>query len=192
MRCALPIVIGVIVMACPRTTSAPDAASPAGAAAVPDAGPWLTAGELDAWIRVQHAAPSTPPGDAGREASTAALRAQVRAEAAWLADAGLTAALAERIEALVAVVVTERTLSRLSGGAAVAQFEQALGGLAPEQRAKAQAALAGLEGKVVAPALTAAEAEFGADAVQIVLQREDDVTRAWDALVDSTTRGATR
>jgi hypothetical protein len=119
------------------------------------------------------------------------MKARAHAEAALLADAGLTVDQVDRIEALVAAIVTERTLAKLSGGDALQQFEGALAGLSPEQRAKAEAALRDLEAKTPVGSLAKVEDEFGADAVRLVLTREAEVTKTWDALLDAT-RGEKR
>lgn len=194
MSRVLLLVAGLALAGCPKPTEAPDASAPEGSAAAVDAGAWLTPGALDAWLRYQRGVATLPPvgrGDGGAVTARDEVKARARAEAALLADAGLSANDVDRIEALVAAVVTERTLARLAGGDALQQFEGVLAELSPEQRAKAEAALIDLKAKTPAGSLAAAEAEFGSDAVRLVLTREAEVTKTWDALLDAT-RGEKR
>lgn len=194
MRRALVLLVVGGLTACPKPTAAPDASAPGPQVAAVDAGSWLTAEALDGWLRYQRGATALAPvgrGDGGVVTARDEVKARARAEAALRADAGLTVEQVDRIEALVAAVVTQRTLAKLSGGDALQQFEGALVELGPEQRAKAEAALTELKGKAPAPSLAAAEAEFGADAVRLVLTRESEVTKTWDALLDAT-RGEKR
>ncbi len=134
----------------------------------------VTAQKLDAWLRWQSAVLSV---DAGTE-----VRVRAREEARLLREVGLAPADADLIEALVAAVVSERNLEKISGSEAMAQFKQRLETLSPEQRAKAQAALGNGAAQNAAP-LVQAETEFGADAVHVVLAREVEVTRAWETLL---------
>jgi hypothetical protein len=112
------------------------------------------------------------------------VRLRARADEALRVDAGLRPDEVDRIEALVAAVVTERTLARLRAGDGLAPFQEALSGLGAEQRAKAEAALTALESSGPA-SLNQVEARFGSDAVRLVLTREDEVTKTWEALLDS-------
>lgn len=134
----------------------------------------VTAQKLDAWLRWQRAVLSL---DAGVE-----VRVRAREEARLLREVGLAPADAELVEAVVAAVVSERKLEKISGAEALAQFKQRLETLSPEQRAKAEAALGDARAKSAAP-LVQAEAEFGPDAVRVVLEREAEVTAAWETLL---------
>lgn len=193
-RALVLLLAGSGLLACPKPTVAPDASASAPEVAAADAGSWLTAEALDGWLRYQRGAAALAPvgrGDGGAVTARDEVKARSHAEAALRADAGLTAEQVDRIEALVAAVVTQRTLAKLSGGDALVKFEGALEELGPEQRAKAEAALTELKAKAPAPSLAAAEAEFGADAVRLVLTREAEVTKTWNALLDAT-RGEKR
>ncbi|MEW6435171.1 MAG: hypothetical protein AB1730_27030 [Myxococcota bacterium] len=190
----IALIAGSTLSACPKPAPTADASEVVPAVAAVDAGSWLTAEALDGWLRYQRGAAALAPvarGDAGPVTARDEVKARARAEAALRADAGLTAEQVDRIEALVAAVVTQRTLAKLSGGDALEPFEGALAELGPEQRAKAEAALTELRGQAPAASLAAAEAEFGADAVRLVLTREPEVTKTWDALLDAT-RGERR
>lgn len=190
----LALVAALALAGCPRSSETTDASAPVAEAPSRDAGLWLTPEALDAWLRYQRELSTLPPvarGDGGAVMARADVKARAHAEAALLADAGLTVDQVDRIEALVAAIVTERTLAKLSGGDALQQFEGALAGLSPEQRAKAEAALTDLEAKTPVGSLAKVEDEFGADAVRLVLTREAEVTKTWDALLDAT-RGEKR
>ncbi len=106
-------------------------------------------------------------------------------EARLLAAAGLTDDQADAIEAVVAAVVAERNVSKLTGADALAQFKAGVQQLAPEQRAKAEAALSDLQAKTTQGSLTAVEAQYGSDAVRVILSREAEVTKTWDALLEA-------
>ena len=177
----------VLLSGCPEPKAAVVAAPVAVAAPAPDAGPVVNAGTVDAWLRWQQAVLALGPvrrADGGPEG----LLARAREEARLLAAAGLSAATADEVEAVVAAVVAERAVARLSGAAALDEFSASLAQLAPERRAKAEAALADLKTKTPASTSTAElEARFGAEAVRAVLTREAEVTKTWDTLLD--TRG---
>jgi hypothetical protein len=113
------------------------------------------------------------------------LRSYARLDAALLAVAGLTDAQADAVEAVVAAVVAERSVARLSGGEALSEFRSGLAQLQPEQRLKAEAAVADLQTKSNLGAMAALEAQFGRDAVKAVLAREAEVTTVWDALLEA-------
>jgi hypothetical protein len=134
----------------------------------------VTASKLDAWLRWQRAVMALDV-DAG-------VRVRARDEARLLREVGLAPADADLIEAVVAAVVSERNLQKISGAEALAQFKQRLETLAPEQRAKAEAAL-GVGRADGGASLAQVENEFGADAVRVVLAREAEVTTAWETLL---------
>lgn len=194
MRRALVLAAGLALAGCPKSTEAPDASVAAAAEVSVDAGSWLTPDALDAWLRYQRGLSTLPPvarGDGGAVTARDEVKARAHAEAALRADAGLSVDQVDRIEALVAAVVTERTLAKLSGGDALQQFQGALNELSPEQRAKAEAALTDLKAKTPVSSLAKSEDEFGVEAVRLVLTREAEVTKTWDALLDAT-RGEKR
>jgi hypothetical protein len=150
-----------------------------------DAGPVVSEARLAAWLAWQQALAQLPPlgkADAGEGAE---LRRRARTEAALLADAGLTSDQADAIEAVVAAVVAERNVARLTGAEALNQFKTGLDQLGPEQRAKAEAALADLQARSVQGNLATVESQYGVDAVRVVLTRESEVTKTWDALLEA-------
>jgi hypothetical protein len=151
----------------------------------PDAGPAVTEARLDAWLGWQKALAQLPPLGRPDGGEGAELRRRARAEAALLADAGLTSDQADAIEAVVAAVVAERNVAKLTGADALNQFKTGLAQLGPEQKAKAEAAMADLQAKSVQGNLAPVEAQYGADAVRVVLTREAEVTKTWDALLDA-------
>jgi hypothetical protein len=174
--------LGVAVLAllgCERGTAllAADAGPSSPAAREAEAGVEV---RLDRWLRWQAtgAIAVGPRGDGG---SHPALR-RARLEQAALADAGLSFAEAQAVEALVAAVVAERTVERLTATAPLARFGPALGTMGPEQRARAQAALE--EPRADGGALQALQARLGVRPVKAVLAREVEVTRAWEALLE--------
>lgn len=177
----------VLVLGCQKNTAAPalDAGpgvvEPTGAE---DAGWTLTEAQLDAWLGWQKALLALPAPDK-RDAGWTRddVKRQARLEAQLRADAGLLGADVDRIEAVVAAVVTERNLAKLTGADALAQFKVALDELSVEQRAKAEQALADLKSRT-AGSLAGVEAQFGAESVRVVLSREAEVTKTWDALLE--------
>lgn len=138
----------------------------------------LTDDKLSAWLR-WHAL--LRASDAGIDA-----RGRALLERAALLDAGLREVDVDRIEDLVSAVVAERTVERLTGTAAMDQFKKALADLSPEQRAKAEATFAESSVKAAphASAQAVLEARFGEAAVKLVLSREAEVTKTWDALLE--------
>jgi hypothetical protein len=182
-----PYLIALALLACRPPPAAPGDAGPAQApsATATDAGWALTDERLTAWLRWQHllaALPPAPRADAG--ALREGLTRRARAEAALLADAGLTLAEADRIEAVVSVVVAERTVEKLSGGAALEQFKSALAELSFEQKAHAEAAFAEASARAAASARPALEARFGVEAIAAIVTRESEVTKTWDSLLE--------
>ena len=167
----------------PLTSQSSDASSaPAPAAlsdAVPDAG-WLTPAKVDAWLRYHQRLLTRPDG------GTLDLPQRARRERAVRLDAGLSEDEVDRIEDLVAAVVTARTLSRLTGGDALRDFEQATANLTPTQRAQAQKAMADLRAKTQQTSGFETErSRFGAEAVDAVMAREAEITKTWDWLVEA-------
>jgi hypothetical protein len=173
--------LALVLTGCPRSEvvrAAPDASVVGDA--VLDAGAVVTEARLDAWLSWQRALAQAPAFDGGD-----ALRRRARAELAALADAGLTVSQVDAIEAVVAAVVAERSVAKLTGADAVAQFKGALAELSAEQKAKAEAALAELQAKGAQNSLAGVEAQYGVEAVRVVLTREAEVTKTWDALLEA-------
>ncbi|MFT3709786.1 MAG: hypothetical protein QM817_19325 [Archangium sp.] len=149
-----------------------------------DAGPLVTEARLAAWLEWQKAMSALKVGDAGR----GDLKWRAKAELVLLADAGLSIQQVDALEAVIAAVVAERSVSKLTGAEALAKFKAGLAQMSPEQRAKAEAALTELQAKTPQQgSLAAVEAEFGPDAVRVVLAREAEVSKAWDALLEART-----
>jgi hypothetical protein len=148
-----------------------------------DGGWVLTAARLEAWVALQQALVQAPGRtDAGVRADA---RRRAHLEVALLADAGLTRDDVDRIEDLVAPFVAERNVERLTGRAALGQFERALQQLTPEQRLQAEQAVLASDGGRASNALPALEARLGAETVAVLLSREAEITRTWDALLES-------
>lgn len=175
----------LLVLSCaPRPHTAVDGGAEA-PVAVADAGWRLTPVALDAWLGWQVAmAGQKSVADGGLPRLLAMRRA--RFEAQRLADAGLTFDEVDRIEAIVAVAVTEWNLERLAGAGERSRFNAALVGLSEAQRAQAEAALGGSSTRSN-PALL--EARFGAETVRVLETREVELTRAWDALTEAKGEG---
>jgi len=162
-----------------RETSDASVEASNSAEAAPDGG-WLTAAKVDAWLGYHRQLMLKLDGGA------LDLTGRARRERAVRLDAGLSEEEVDRIEDVVAAVVTARTLSRLTGGDALREFEQATAALTPAQRAQAQKAMADLRSRAQqASGFEAEKARFGADAVEAVTAREADVTKTWDAFVDA-------
>ena len=185
MRAVRRLFLFLFVLGCAKPAAVELVDSGPPIAEVIDAGPIVTAARLGAWLTWQQAVAGLPAlgrGDGGRGAQ---LRARARQEAALLADAGLTSEQADAIEAVVAAVVAERNVAKLTGADALAQFRSGMKQLSVEQRVKAEAALADLQAKSVQGSLVPVEAEHGAEAVRVVLTREAEVTKTWDALLEA-------
>ena len=175
------VIACVLLVGCPRAgpvVAAPDAAIEL---APVDAGPLVTEARLAAWLSWQQALSTLPVADGGDS-----LRRRARLELALLADAGLTIEQADALEAVISAVVAERNVYKLSGADALMQFKAGLAQLTPEQRARAEKALAELQARTPdgGGSLVAVEAQFGAEAVRVVLSREAEVTKTWDALLE--------
>lgn len=177
------LVVVLMLCGCPRS-AAPGDEGDAGRAlvAIIDAGPPVTLARLDAWLGWQKVMASLPP--LGLDGGSS-LRRRARQEAALLADAGLSFDQVDAIEAVVAAVVAERNVARLTGVEALQQFRQGVQQLGTEQRLKAEAAMADLQARSTQGSLAPLEAQYGADAVAVVLSREAEVTRTWDALLEA-------
>lgn len=176
--------LSLLFLACPRPAAPPGPAD-SGALAVEavDAGPMVTEARLAAWLQ-WHQALAALPG-INRADGGAQLRSRARKEAALLADAGLTSDEADAIEEVVAAVVAERNVARLTGADALQQFREGMTHLSEEQRLKAEAALADLQVKSAQGSLVQVEARHGLEAVRVVLTREAEVTKTWDALLEA-------
>lgn len=150
-----------------------------------DAGPLVTEARLAAWLSWQQALAGLPPLGRADGGGGAELRRRARQEAALLAAAGLTSDQADGIEAVVAAVVAERNVARLTGADALQQFRAGVTQLGDEQRLKAEAALADLQAKSTQGSLAPVESQYGVEAVRVVLTREPEVTKTWDALLEA-------
>ncbi len=171
--------------ACPaREAAVVEVPRPAQEALAPDAGPAVTAASLDAWLRWQQALARLPTPGRG-DGGAGALLGRARQEAALLAEVGLTSVAADAVEEIVAAVVAERSMARLTGADALAEFSASLAQLPPERRAKAEGALMELKERAAAASTTELEARFGAEVVRVVLTREAEVTKTWDTLLDA-------
>ncbi len=150
-----------------------------------DAGWVLTAARLEAWVAFEEALAQqgvSARSDAGVRVDA---RGRAHLEVALLADAGLTRDDVDRIEDLVAPFVAERNVERLTGLAALGQFERALQQLTPEQRRQAEQAMVAADGGRASNPLPALEARFGAETVAVLVSREAAITRTWDALLEA-------
>jgi hypothetical protein len=173
----------LLIFGCPKATESTGVGDAGLAIVELDAGPMVTEARLGAWLQWQQAVAALPA--LGRLDGGGELRRRARQEAMLLADAGLSSDQADAIEAVVAAVVAERNVARLTGADALAQFRLGMKQLGPEQRAKAEAALADLQAKSTQGSLTAVEEQHGAEAVRVVLTREAEVTKTWDALLEA-------
>lgn len=187
MRAMRWFCLTLLLFGCPPAAT-PGAAVDAGTlvGAAEDAGPVVTEARLDAWLRWQAqlaALPTLSRVDGGP--GPGELRARARQEAILLADAGLTGDQADAIEAVVAAVVAERNVARITGADALQQFRQGMAHLSVEQRVKAEAALAAVQTKTQQSSLKQVEEQHGVDAVRVVLTREAEVTKTWDALLEA-------
>ncbi len=152
---------------------------------VVDAGPLVTEARLAAWLAWQQAVAGLPALGRPDGGGGAELRLRARREAELLADAGLTSDEADAIEAVVAAVVAERNVAKLTGADALQQFRAGMKHLSVEQRVKAEAALADLQVKSSQGSLVPVETQHGVEAVRVVLTREAEVTKTWDALLEA-------
>ncbi len=157
------------VVAC---TKPPPVVVDAGSQPAADAGTGVTEAKLDAWLRWQGAVMQIDGG--------ATVRERAREEAKLLREVALTAGDVDDVEALVAAVMAERALEKMT---AQAQLGDSLSRLSDEQRKKAEAALQATSPQGDAGVSVAGD--FGADAVRLVLAREAEVTAAWEALQKS-------
>lgn len=175
--------ITLFLLGCPKT-ALPEGGVDSGLAEVEvvDAGPVVTEARLAAWLAWQQALVALPPAHADGGSD---LRTRARQEAALLAKVGLTSDEADAIEAVVAAVVAERNVAKITGADALQQFRAGMQQLGDEQRLKAEAALADLQAKSTQGSLAAVEELHGVEAVRVVLTREAEVTKTWDALLEA-------
>lgn len=157
-------------------------AADAAAVVVVDAGARSVAERVDAWLRY-HAALHGDDADAG-------LLVRARREVAARTWAGLSEAELDEVEELVAAVVSQRTLARLTGAEALREFERMTSALKPEQRQKVEAAFGDAKARAGQSSLEPERAKFGDEAVSAVLAREAEITAVWEGLLDG--RGARR
>lgn len=184
MRAMRWLAISLLFLGCPKPPG-PVGPADSGPAIVEvvDAGQVVTEARLAAWLGWQQALASLPP--IGRADGGSELRARARQEAVLLEQAGLTSDEADAIEAVVAAVVAERNVAKLTGADALQQFRSGIKQLGGDQRLKAEAALADLQAKSPQGSLTVVEEQHGVEAVRVVLTREAEVTKTWDALLEA-------
>jgi hypothetical protein len=176
-------VLLMAVVACrepPRPQVVPAPARAAAVATV-DAGWALTPALLDSWVRYHRQLRSvSAQADAGLS-----LAALARLELTLRRAEGLTEGDVDRIEALVSAVVVQRSVSGLTGGEAVREFEKATVAVKPELRAQVEKAFGDVKQRAQQSAsLEAERALFGDGAVSLVLSREAEVTEIWNGLLD--------
>lgn len=180
----LPLLLSLLLIACPERKQAPVEAAPAQRPIVlaeADAGVTLTGAKLDAWLAYHRQLRALVSDDGGSlDMKTKAKRERALREALQLSEPELDA-----LEELVGAVVAQRTISRLTGAEAVKEFDKVTLGLKAEQREKVEQAFGDVRTRAQAVAsLDAERAKFGVDAVAMVLAREAEVTATWDALMD--------
>lgn len=177
-RISIPLC--VLVCACPKPEVAKttDAGSPS--IVTVDGGARVTTEKLDAWLRWQDAVFALPLRDGGSD-----VRQRAKDEARLLLEVGLRSDDADAIEAVVAAVVAERNVAKISGSEALEAFKDGLKALPTDQRAKAEAALNEVPAKSQNDGLRDVEREFGTAAVSVVLEREADVIRAWERVLEA-------
>ena len=148
----------------------------------------VAAAWLDAWLGYQAQVlqlPALGRGDGGPAFLRDEVRRRARAEQTLRADAGLSVEAMDAIEDVIAAVVAQRSIGRITGADAVREFERAAADLKDEQRAQALKALGELKARSQAGAsLQAVRAKFGDEAVDAVLAREAEATRAWESLLE--------
>lgn len=179
--CALTL----LLLACPPMRAPGAVDSGPTVVEVVDAGGLVTEARLAAWLSWQQAISVLPAGQRTDGGVGAGLRRRARQEAALLLDAGLSSDQVDAIEAVVAAVVAERNVARLTGAEALQQFRSGMAHLSVEQRLKTEAALGDLQAKSALNSLGAVETLYGVEAVRVVLTREAEVTRTWDALLEA-------
>lgn len=158
---------------------------------VMDAGWTLSPQALDSWLRWQSGLRgASSPGDGGvRRASG---RQRARLEADLLAEAGLSFDEVDLVEDVVAAVVTQWHVDQLVDSDLRGRVAGALGELSEAQRREAEALLASASsdaGWAHSAARAALEARFGAGSLHALEARRQEVTSAWDALMDPRGRG---
>lgn len=177
-RFSLPLCL--LLCACPKSELAKTVDAGSSNVITVDGGARITTQKLDAWLRWQDAVFALPLRDAGFD-----VRQRAKDEARLLSEVGLRSDDADAIEAVVAAVVAERNVAKISGSEALEQFKDGLKALPGDQRAKAEAALNELPAKSQNNGLADVEREFGTDAVSVVLGRETDVIRVWDRVLEA-------
>ena len=179
-----PLLLALLLVACPERKQAPVEAAPVQQATSPvaiDAGVTLTAAKLDAWLSYHQQLRALVSDDGGAlDMKVKAKRERALREALQLSELEL-----DSIEELVGAVVAQRTISRLTGAEAVKEFDKVTLGLKAEQREKVEQAFGDVRSRAQAVAsLDAERAKFGDDAVTLVLAREAELTEVWNSLLN--------
>ncbi len=150
-----------------------------------DAGFTLTPQKLDAWLAYAAFVLSFPPLGKGDGGLREEVQRRARLDERFRADAGLAEEDVDGIEELVGAVVAQRNISRITGAEALRELERATNELKEEPRAQAQKALAEIRAKSApAAGLVEERARYGDENVRVLLTREAEVTKTWDALMD--------
>lgn len=111
--------------------------------------------------------------------------AKAKRERALRVDAGLSEAEIDVIEDLVAALVTQRNLAKLTGVDALRDFEQAAVAMTSAQKEQTGKAMAGARVRAAqAASLEAEKNRFGTANVEAFLSREADLTKTYDAMVE--------
>jgi len=195
--------------ASPRA-SAPSALKPDASVASPE-GPYvLTRDTLDAYVRYQRAVlviqdslltalsklPATAlKPDAGRASSQSAkaalrvLEAKARAEEQARLEAGLSERDAQEIERMVMAIINKRNLGRsFDPTTAINQWEAMRGKLPPAQRTELDHSVDDLKAQQAETSrLSEERRQFGDANVDLLLSREEELTRQYNAYLEKLT-----
>lgn len=169
------------LLGCPERGPAAAPVPPVVAHVVADGGSGVTAAKLDAWLAYHKALSALAAPDGGALDA----KGKAKAERELRSGLGLSEGELDHLETLIAAVVAQRTISRLTGAEAVREFERVTLSLKPEQRQKVEQAFGDVRTRAAQTAsLDAERATFGDAAVSLVLAREAELTAVWDSLLD--------
>jgi hypothetical protein len=177
------VLLTLLLLGCPDRREVPSA-SPRTESGRPTAESFtdsgVSAAKLDAWLRYHHALRTISSDDGGIDVKGKALK-----ERGVRAQMGLTEADVDKIEDLVAAVVTQRTIATFTGAQALRGFDKVTLTLKPEQRFKVEEAFGDVKARAqLGASLDAERAKFGDEAVTLVLSREAELTEVWDSLLN--------